>query len=176
MKKNIEKNYYFENRDLQHEYYEKYYNENQDNIKKFRSDNKDKRNDYFRKRRKIDLIFKLAYKLRTRISHVSKAQNVRKVNKTFNLLGCSHTFLKRCLTYELYGDMTLENYGKIWCLDHCLPIASFKLLDGKQMRKCFSWIIIRPLYSSENNSKKDEVINSLYLLHEIKANYFEKLN
>ena len=68
--------------------------ENQDRIKKFCSDNKDKRNEYFRKRRESDMNFKLAFNIRTRIGHFSKAQIVTKINKTFDHLYCSHNFLK----------------------------------------------------------------------------------
>ena len=110
-KKEYRKNYYFENRDLENEYYKKYYNENQDKIKKYRSDNRDKRNEYFKKRRKTDLNFKLAYCLRTRINLAFKAQTLRKMNETFNLLVCSHNFLRKWITYQLYGDMTSEKNG-----------------------------------------------------------------
>ena len=50
--------------------------------------------------------------------------------------------------------MTLKNYGSIWEIDHCLPIASFKLLGENDKKKCFNWVIIRHTYSNENNSKK----------------------
>ena len=67
-----------------------------------------------------------------------KAQNARRMNKTFYLLGCSHSFLRHWIESQLYGEVTLEKYGKIWCLDHCLPIASFDLLDENDL-KCFNW-------------------------------------
>ena len=120
--------------------------------------------------------FKWAYNLRTRISRVFKAQNVRKKNKTFDLLDCSHTFLNKWIACQLYGDMILENYGSIWFGKHCIPIASFNILDEKQMRNCFSWIILRPLYSSENISRKDKANHHLYLLQKIRAHYFIRLN
>ena len=44
------------------------------------------------------------------------------------------------------------------------------------MMKCFSWINLRAMYSSENIPKKDKVNHHLYLLYEIKAKYFLKLN
>ena len=72
--------------------------------------------------------------------------------------------------------MTLENYGSIWQIDHCLAITSFNLLDEKEMKKCFNWIILRPMYSSENISKGDKTDNYLYLLQEVKAKYFLELN
>ena len=50
--------------------------------------------------------------------------------------------------------MTLENYGSVWQSDHCVPIASFNLLDENEMKKSFNWINLRPMYSNENNLKK----------------------
>ena len=72
--------------------------------------------------------------------------------------------------------MTLENYGKIWVLDHCLPIASFSLLDENEMKKCSNRINLRPMYVKENIIKGDKNDYHLYLLQEVEANYFFKLN
>ena len=71
--------------------------------------------------------------------------------------------------------MTIQKYGAVWQIDHCLPIASFNLLDEKDMKKCFNWINLRPMYSNENNSKKDEIGYHLYLLPEVKAKLFSEL-
>ena len=65
--------------------------------------------------------------------------------------------------------MTLENYGKLWCLDHCLPIASFNLLDENDMKSCFNWINLRPMYVKDNMIKGDKIDYHLYLLPEVKA-------
>ena len=72
--------------------------------------------------------------------------------------------------------MTIENYGSIWQIDHCLPIASFSLLGENEMKKRFNWINLRPMYSNENNSKNAKIDYHLYLMQEEKANYFIKLN
>ena len=72
--------------------------------------------------------------------------------------------------------MTIENYGTVWQIDHCLAVASFNLLDENDMKKCFNWINLRPMYSSENNSKNAKTDCHLYLLQEVKAKYFLKLN
>ena len=72
--------------------------------------------------------------------------------------------------------MTVENYGSVWQIDHCLPITSFNLLDENDMTKCFNWVNLRPMYSKENNSKNDKIDYYLYLLQEVKAKYFLKLN
>ena len=131
---------------------------------------------YVVRRKELDLNFKLACNLRSRTSSVFKSQNIRKTNKTFDLLGCSHSFFKNWIIQQLYGKMTVENYGSVWQIDHCLPIVSFNLLDENEMKKCFNWINLRPMYCSENISKGDKIDHRLYLLQQIKAKYFMKIN
>ena len=72
--------------------------------------------------------------------------------------------------------MTLENYGSVWQIVHCLPITSFNLLNENDKKKCLNWINLRPMYSNENNSKNNKIDQYLYLLQQIKAKYFLKLN
>ena len=72
--------------------------------------------------------------------------------------------------------MTLENYGKIWCLDHCLTIASFNLLDENDVKRCFNWVILGAMYVKDNIIKVDKVDERLYLIQEIKAYQFIKIN
>ena len=72
--------------------------------------------------------------------------------------------------------MTEENYGEIWCLDHCHPLSKTNLLDKNEMKKSSTWINLRPMYCGENISKADKIDNRLYLMQEIKAKYFIKLN
>ena len=130
--------------------------------------------DYLRIRKESKLNFILASNLRSRTYQAFKSQNVRKISKTFDLLGCSHLFFKKWIVHQLYGIMPLENYGSVSEIDHCLPIASSNLLDEKEMKKCFNWINLRPMYSNENNLKSKTDYH-LYLLQEVKAYQFIKL-
>ena len=151
------------------------------NIKKqYFQQNKNKTNEsyrqYVKSRRESDINSKLACNIRSRTNKAFKSQNVRNLNKTFDLLGCSHSFFRRWIIHQIYGNMTIENYGSVWQIDHCLPIASFNILDKGDMKKYFNWVNLRHMYSSENNSKNVKVDSFLYLLQQIKANYFTKLN
>ena len=47
-----------------------------------------------KKRKDENIIFRLACNLRKRVINAFKARKVRKTNKTFYLLGCSHSFLR----------------------------------------------------------------------------------
>ena len=131
---------------------------------------------YEKKRRETDFVYKLANNIRVRINKDFQSQNVRKISKTFDLLGCSQSFFKRWILYQLYGDMTEENYGEFWCLDHCYPLSKTNLLDKNEMNKTTNWINLRPIYCAENFLKGDKIVSRLYLMQEVKANYFTKLN
>ena len=80
------------------------------------------------------------------------------------------------MEFQLFEDMKIENYGVDFVCDHCLPIASFNLFNEDEIRKCFNWKNLRPMRPKENMSKGDKVDERLYLLQEIKAYEFLKLN
>ena len=71
--------------------------------------------------------------------------------------------------------MTLENYGKIWCLDHCYPLSKSNLSNENDIYKSTNWIISRPMYIKDNIIKGDKFDYHLYLLQEVKAKHFLKL-
>ena len=105
-----------------------------------------------------------------------KAENVRKTNKIFDLLGCSHSFFKNWIVHQLYGNMTYKKYGSLWQMDHCLAVATFNLLDENDIKNCFNWVNLKPMYVNDNILMGDKNVMRLYLLQEIKGNYFTKLN
>ena len=80
----------------------KEYGEKTKNLKRlydieYREPNREKKyeNQYMKKRRDSDINFKLICNIRTRTNKTFKSQNVRKTNKTFDLLGCSLSFFQR---------------------------------------------------------------------------------
>ena len=140
------------------------------------SNNKEKRNLRERKRIAIDVNYRLISNIRKRTYQAFKSQNVTKLNKTFVLIGFSQSFFKRWIIDQLYGEMTLDNYGKIWCLDHCYPLYQTNLSNETDMIKATIWIILKPMYFSENIAKADKTDHRLYLLQQIKAKNFLNLN
>ena len=157
-----------------------YRERNRENIqlykKNYFQNNEEESYDKLKKKKIEENNFRSACNLRKRVLNAFRSQKVRKTNKTFCLLGCSHSFLRRWIESQLYGEMTLENYGKFWCLHHCLAVATFNLLDENDMKKCFNWINLKPLYVKDNIIKGDKIDMTLYLLQEIRGKYFMKLN
>ena len=72
--------------------------------------------------------------------------------------------------------MSLENYGKIWCLNHCYPFSKTNLSNEIDVYKSTNWINLRPIYFNEKISKSAEIDHRLYLMQEVKAKYFLQLN
>ena len=142
----------------------------------YRNNHKEQRNAYEKQKRKTDLNFKLASYMRNRLYKAYKSQKVMKTTKFFDLLGCSLEFFKKWIFHPLYGEMTLENYGKIWCLDHCYPLSKTNLSDKNDVYKSTNWINLRPMYIKDNIVKGDKIDHRLYLLQQIKAYQFIKLN
>ena len=132
----------------------------------------EQRNAYERQNRKTDLSFKLASYMRNRLYKDYKAQKVEKTNKTIDLLGFSLEFFKKWILQQIYGEMTLENYGKIWCLDHCYPLSKANLSNETDMIKATNWINFRRMYCSGDISKGSKIDNQLYRMQEVKAKYF----
>ena len=126
--------------------------------------------------KKTFLNFKLACNLRSRSNKAFKSQNVETLNKTFDLLGCSQSFFKRWILHQLFGNITEENFGKFWSLDHCYLLSKTNLSDKNEMNKSTNWITLRPMYCSENISKGEKIDHRFYLMQEIKAYQFIKLN
>ena len=150
-----------------------YYYDNRNRIlnnqKLYIKENRSKINAYERQKKKNDCNFNLFCKIRQKTNYAFKSLN----NKMNILIGCSNSYLRKWNIYQLYGLMTIENYGIIWCLDHCYPLSKIK---ENELNKYTNWINIRPMNIKDNISKGSKIDNRLYLMQEIKAKYFMKLN
>ena len=114
---------------------------NRDLLKQYYLKNYDKiiscHYEYIKKRKESDLFCNIAGNLRSRTNRVFKSQINRNVIKASDLFGCSHPFFKRWIVHQLFGNMNVESYCSVWCIDLCLPIASFNILDESEMKKVF---------------------------------------
>ena len=151
----------------------KYYNDKREQKlqyqKLYTKQNRARINNYEKNKRKTDFNYKIAHYIRVRTNRAFKSMN----NRMNTLIGCSNYHLRKWIIYQLYGDVTLENYGIIWCLDHCIPLKKTNQNDSYKYTK---WVNKGPMYIKDCISKGDKIDNRLYLLQEIKAEYFMKIN
>lgn len=139
-RKNKRHQYNLDNRVVVQEYNKQYYEHNkqvfQDNYKKYLKTNPQ---------------FKIIHNTRVRINRALK--NNYKSSSSIELLGCNLDFYKQYLENQFKEDMSWENYGKLWDIDHIKPCASFDLSLKEEQKKCFHYSNTQPLYKIDNQRK-----------------------
>jgi hypothetical protein len=91
--------------------------------------------------------------------YVEELSQKQRYNYVEQHIGCNMLFLKKWLQYNYDETMTDDNYGKIWFLDHVIPVSSFdfkKHLD-KDKILCFNWTNLQPIGASKNSEKHNSI-------------------
>lgn len=68
-------------------------------------------------------------------------------------IGCSPEFYRNYIRSMKFPDMTDESFGKKWQLDHIVPVELFDLEKEDDLKLCFNYLNILPMYSFDNKSK-----------------------
>jgi hypothetical protein len=115
--------------------------------------NRPKINARRRKRNADDPLTRIRNCLRARLSAALKSSNLKKSLATYELIGCSIPDLINHIERQFASKMKWENYGKIWHIDHIIPVASFDLSKEEEQRACFHFTNLRPMLKKPNHSK-----------------------
>jgi hypothetical protein len=146
-----------ENKEEQIQYKKEYNSKNKEKIsaqiRKWRNDNRDKQNAYYAEKRK-DPLYRLAHNLRSRLYDFLSGKIKHK--NTEDLTGCSFEELQKHLEAQFQPDMTWENYGSYWSVDHIVPFASITTDDKIGLEQICHYSNLRPLTIERNNSKATE--------------------
>ncbi len=99
----------------------------------------------------------ISCKIRSMIGHRLKERNVKKLNRTHEIIGCSFDFLRKRLFSLFTHNMTVTDFynGNIH-IGHIKPCCQFDLSDQKQLFECFNYNNLRPEWASDNLSKATE--------------------
>jgi len=86
-----------------------------------------------------------------------KRQNVRKTDKTLQLLGCSIKELKLHLEKQFKPGMSWNTHRLFgWHIDHIKPCSLFDLTKKEEQQKCFHYTNLQPLWWYENLQKSNK--------------------
>ena len=146
----------------------------QQSEKKYKTNNPEKIKEKYRKQSQ-NINRRIRNNLNHRISEALLTNKNKKNNKTAQYIGCSIPFLHAWIEYQFYESMTWETYGQ-WHLDHVKPCASFDLSNEEEIKECFCWKNMQPLWATENVIKSDKIDSQLIDTHREKANNYEKEN
>lgn len=97
-----------------------------------------------------------------RVKELARASNMRRFlngskagQHWETLVGYTVEQLKRHLERKFNQNMTWENYGIVWQIDHKIPISAFNFEKPEDIdfRRCWSLNNLQPLEVSKNGSK-----------------------
>ena len=114
----------------------------------------DKYNEVRRNKKKTDLNIRLIANHRNYLYKCVKKNKMIKENKSIEYLGCSIEFLKEWLEYQFKDNMSWNNYGTYWTIDHVLPLSLFNFKESKNKQIAFCWTNLQPLVDNFSKSNK----------------------
>jgi hypothetical protein len=150
-KKNIERRKKFaqKNPDKIKEYGKKYRNKNRSKVL-------ESRRKWYAKSYNNNLQYKLGNLLRYRLWKALKDQDLKKDQSTIELLGCSKEELITHLESQFQTGMSWGNWSlNGWHIDHIRPVSSFDLSDPAQVKECFHFSNLQPLWAVDNIKKSN---------------------
>jgi len=131
----------------------------QGSLKKF--NNSDKRRIYARKWVKNKRDTNINFRLKTCISASIRFYFKKNNTRTIDIIGYSIEELKVHLENQFTEEMTWENYGTFWSIDHIIPQSLYNFLDKDEIKKCWCLKNLRPLKIKDNASKSNKVDEKL---------------
>jgi len=141
-----DKKHYLDNRENRQVYQSTYYQANKETRIAYSVK-------YTRERAAADPLFRMVRNLRGRTNVAFKLRNVTKNGHTLDWLGCTPLELRAHLVSKFTPEMTLENYGSHWHIDHIIPVSAWDLTNPTHIAACFHWTNLQPLMGAENMSK-----------------------
>ena len=123
---------------------------------KYRKENS--KNFYEKKKHKLNtnIQFKLSENIRSRIRCVLKNNKIIKP-KTEKLIDSNLKKFVEHIENQFYENISFDNYGKEWHIDHIIPCNFFDLLDVNQIKACCHYTNLQPLLISHNLDKSDKL-------------------
>lgn len=142
------KEYREKNKEIVQERKKLYYQNNKEKIRVYKKN-------WETNKRNNDVIFKLKQQVRHRINVFVKTNNMKKNNKTFDIVGCSPYDLKEHLEKQFDNGMSWENRTE-WHIDHIIPLSSAKTIE--ELYKLCHYTNLQPLWAEDNLRKNNKII------------------
>ena len=138
--------------------------------KKYKETHRYERKEYRRTKKETDENYKIEQSLRSRFHKFLK---VNKGDYDYcELFGCDRIDFNNWLESNFTNEMSWENYGSSWNIDHIIPVSIFDLSKTDEQNFCFNWKNTRPLKPSVNFSRKCSLFD--ILIQEMKTKFFAK--
>lgn len=101
---------------------------------------------------------------RTRLRLELGRVGLQKSQPMLDIIGCSKITLARWIESNFAENMSWENFGQKWQIDHVIPIQAFDLSTMQGQQACFHWSNLYPM-DTKTNQYKGKQIWDQYALH-----------
>ena len=97
--------------------------------------------------------FRLSEVLRSKFHKFIKGKNTSLIK----YIGCNIDFLRSWLENNFDKNMSWNNYGMYWDIDHVIPLSKFNFNNEVELKICYNWINLRPLEKKTNILKSNNI-------------------
>lgn len=112
---------------------------------------------WYKRKRKEDISFAISSRFKARLNQAIK----NKKGRSLDFLGCSWDDFLKYLESKFQSGMTWENRD-LWDIDHIIPVSYFRKMN-LDMKICFHYLNLQPLWKEENRWKKKIQLPENYL-------------
>lgn len=158
--KQEKKQYYILNKLKRADYYKQYREENKEYFNKYCHNhyhtNKDLYREWNRNQYHTNIEYKIKHIVSARLHEALKTYNELKKNRTVEYLGCSIGEYVTYLESKFTPEMTWENQGTYWEIDHIKSIDKFDLTNPDELIECFHYLNTQPLHWKDNREKSNK--------------------
>jgi hypothetical protein len=127
--------------------------------KEWNNKNKPRVNSESKNKYKTNQDYKLKKLLKSRFYKLIKGK--QKNGSFIKYLGCSIEELKSHLEQQFKPEMTWENHGTIWEIDHIIPISSFDMSKEENIFKCWNYNNLQPLFLTTKIAESFGYLNEI---------------
>lgn len=117
---------------------------------------KEQKTKWCKDERQKNVNYRLKKSLAARLRSVLKKENC-----TMNYIGCNIQYLKMWFEYNFTQDMSWDNYGSYWSIDHIIPVSKFDLTNEDEKMKCWNWSNLVPNISCSSSKRSDIDLNQV---------------
>jgi membrane-associated HD superfamily phosphohydrolase len=134
----------------------KYQKENNTKIKEYK-------NEYERNRKIIDPSFKLRKNCSRLVNHALRGS--KSGQSILKHLSYTMKELKDHLEKQFDSNMSWNNYGSYWHIDHVYPqsLLPYTSMNDDNFKKCWALSNLQPLEATENMRKSNKIVEILCL-------------
>jgi hypothetical protein len=110
---------------------------------------------YIRRKYKENISYRITFALRSRLQKaITHGQGFKRLSSV-KLLGIGFDDVRNHLQGMFTGEMSWDNYGALWHIDHHIPCAAWNMKNEHHQLACFNWRNLKPMLKRENRVKHD---------------------